>query len=311
MKTVNSLSEIVGPAGEVSGLALTIGNFDGVHRGHQMLLRNLKDHTQARGLSLVAVTFTPHPRKILRAPPEGFLLCSDNQRRRWLQGAGVDWLVEIPFTRDFSTLSAQQFLESYIFINPKIQEIYLGWDFAFGAHKSAGASEVRSLCAHRPIKVEVCQRYQVGNENVSSSVIRSRLSGGLMREAIDFLGRPFSLEGLVVKGEGRGKRLGVPTANLQLNPDLMLPARGVYITETLSRGMSYRSVTNVGKNPTFKEDGPSIVETHILDFDGDIYGEMIEVRFLDRLRDEKKFSSVEELLAQIHADIEKARAHAP
>jgi len=130
-----------------------------------------------------------------------------------------------------------------------------------------------------------------------------------MSEAQDYLGRPFALEGLVIKGEGRGKRLGVPTANLSLNADLMLPTRGVYVTETVSRGMTYRSVTNVGKNPTFKDDGPSIVETHILDFEGDIYGETIEVKFLSWLREEKKFASVDELLTQIHADIGKARVH--
>lgn len=309
MRIVSSLSEIKGPAGELPAIAVTIGNFDGVHRGHQTLLRNLKDHTQPRGLALVAVTFTPHPRKILQATTDGFLLCGEAQRRRWLTEAGVDWLVELPFTRDFSTLSAEEFLDKHILIHPSLQEIYLGWDFAFGAHKSAGAAEVRAHCAHRPIKVEVCPRYNVGNQQVSSSVIRNFLTHGQMVEAQDMLGRPFALEGLVVKGEGRGKRLGVPTANLQLSPDLMLPARGVYITETVSRGMVYRSVTNVGKNPTFKDDGPSWVETHILDFDGDIYGETIEVRFLQRLRDEKKFASVDELLAQIHRDIGTARGH--
>jgi len=309
MRIVSSLNEIKGAAGETPALAVTIGNFDGVHRGHQTLLRNLKDHTQPRGLALVAVTFTPHPRKILQAPPEGFLLCSDNQRRRWLKEAGVDWLVELPFTRDFSTLSAAEFLDKHILVHPALQEIYLGWDFAFGAHKSAGAAEVRAHCASRPIKVEVCPRYSVGTLQVSSSLIREYLSKGQMPEAQEMMGRPFSLEGVVVKGEGRGKRLGVPTANLQLSVDLMLPARGVYVTETVSRGMVYKSVTNVGKNPTFKDDGPSWVETHILDFDGDIYGETLEVRFHKRLREEKKFASVDELLAQIHRDIGSAREH--
>lgn len=309
MRVVSSLTDVTGPAGEASSLAITIGNFDGVHRGHQILLRNLKDIAQSKGLSFVAVTFSPHPRKVIQAPSEGFLLCSEEQRRKWLEEAGVDWLVEIPFTRDFSTLSAEKFLDDYILIQPKVLEIYLGWDFAFGAHKSAGAPEVQAHCAKLNIKVEVCPRYSVENVNVSSSLIRKSLNNGIVEEAQEFLGRPFSLEGLVVKGEGRGKRLGVPTANLKLDPDLMLPTRGVYITETVSRGMIFRSVTNVGKNPTFKEDGPSWVETHILDFDGDIYGENIEVRFLKRLRDEKKFSSVEELLKQIHLDIGLARAH--
>ena len=309
MRVVSSLVEVKGPGGEHPSLAITIGNFDGVHRGHQILLRNLKDIAQSRGLSFVAVTFSPHPRKVIQAPTEGFLLCSEEQRRKWLEEAGVDWLVEVSFTRDFSTLSAEQFLDEYILNQSKVQEIYLGWDFAFGAHKSAGAAEVQAHCSKMNIKVEVCPRYSVENINVSSSLIRQCLSKGEVEETQEYLGRPFSLEGLVVKGEGRGKRLGVPTANLKLNPDLMLPARGVYITETVSRGMIFRSVTNVGKNPTFKEDGPSWVETHILDFDGDIYGETIEVKFLKRLREEKKFSSVENLLKQIHLDIGLARAY--
>lgn len=309
MRVVSSLKEIIGVAGEAPDIAITIGNFDGVHRGHQTLLRQLKDHTSPRGLALVAVTFSPHPRKILQAPNEGFLLCGQNQRRRWLSEAGVDWIVELPFTRDFSTLSAEDFLDRHILVHKSLREIYLGWDFSFGANKSAGAAEVRAHCAKLPITVEVCQRYNISGVQVSSSMIRQDLAAGKVKEAQEMLGRPFTLEGLVVKGEGRGKRLGVPTANLQLESDIMLPARGVYVTETVSRGMVYRSVTNVGKNPTFKDDGPSWVETHILDFDGDIYGEPLEVRFLKRLREEKKFSSVEELLKQIHFDIGLARAH--
>jgi riboflavin kinase/FMN adenylyltransferase len=223
--------------------------------------------------------------------------------------AGVDWLVEIPFTRDLSTLVAQEFLDRHILVYPRLEEIFLGWDFAFGAHKSAGAEDVRARCVGLGIKVEICPRYDVGGQNVSSTRIREALAAGDVVAARGWLGRPFTLEGLVVKGEGRGKRIGVPTANLRLNDDLMLPRRGVYVTETASRGMVYRSVTNVGINPTFLAGHKTIVETHILDFDGDIYGETIEVRFLARLRDEQRFANVGELVAQIHADRERARVH--
>jgi len=295
MRVVSSLREIEGPGAEHPPLAITLGNFDGVHRGHQLLLRQLKDHTL--------------PRKILHVASEGFLLCSETQKRRWMAEAGVDWLVEIPFTRDLSTLGAQEFLDRHILIYPQLKEIYLGWDFAFGAHKSAGAEDVRARCEGMQIKVEICPRFDVGNLHVSSTRIREALATGDVAIARELLGRPYTLEGLVVKGEGRGRRIGVPTANLRLDEDLMLPRRGVYVTETASRGMIYRSVTNVGLNPTFQETNRPVVETNILDFDGDIYGETIEVRFLARLRDERRFASVEELVTQIHLDREKARAH--
>ncbi len=308
MKTVSSLLDVSGAPGEKPQLAVTIGNFDGVHRGHQQLLRSLKDHTHPRGMALAVITFHPHPRKVLQAPAAGFLLGSAPQRHRWLAEAGVDWLVEIPFTRDFSTLSAEEFLDRHVLCHPGLREIYLGWDFAFGAHKSAGAEEVRKHCTGRGIHVEVCPRYSAGDSQVSSSHIRQCVSEGRVREAHAMLGRLYTLEGLVVKGEGRGKRLGVPTANMQVDQDVLLPKPGVYVTETASRGMLYRSVTNIGRNPTFK-DGPELsVETHILDFDGDIYGEGLEVRFLDRLRDERKFPGVDALLDQIKQDIGRARA---
>jgi riboflavin kinase/FMN adenylyltransferase len=309
MRTVTSITNIIGPGGETPSLAITLGNFDGVHRGHQTLLRSLKDTTRPKGLALAAITFSPHPRKILNPGAEGFLICSEDQRRRWLAEAGVDWLVEIPFTRDLSTLSADEFLQRHIFTYPNLKEIHLGWDFAFGAHKSAGATEVRAACSTKPIKVEICPRYTVGDSHVSSTRIRERLATGDVQSVQELLGRPFSLEGLVVKGEGRGRRLGVPTANMKLDLDLMLPARGVYVSECSSRGMTYRSVTNVGVNPTFKDGQLPVVETHILDFDGDIYGEVIDVHFLGRLRDERKFPSVDALVAQIRTDMEKARAY--
>jgi riboflavin kinase / FMN adenylyltransferase len=309
MRTVNRITDIVGPGGETPSLALTLGNFDGVHRGHQTLLRSLKDTTRPKGLALGAITFSPHPRKILNPGAAGFLICSEDQRRRWLAEAGVDWLVEIPFTRDLSTLSADEFLARYIFTYTNLKEIHLGWDFAFGAHKSAGATEVKAACSARAIRVEICPRYTVGASHVSSTRIRESLSQGDVRSVKELLGRPFSLEGLVVKGEGRGRRLGVPTANMKLDPDLLLPARGVYVSECSSRGMLYRSVTNVGFNPTFKDSQVPVVETHILDFDGDIYGEVIEVHFLERLRDERKFLSVDALVEQIRTDVESSRAY--
>jgi len=253
------------------------------------------------------VTFIPHPRKILQNHTEGFLLSSYEQRRSWLSELDVDFLIELPFNRDFSTLSATEFLDKYILIYPALKAIYLGWDFAFGANKQGDADIVKRHCAGKGILVEECGVYTASTQKVSSTLIRNALSAGDMLKARELLGRPFSIEGIVVKGEGRGKRIGVPTANLQIDSDIIHPAGGVYVTETSTKKMTYRSVTNIGQNPTFKDDKKLTIETHLIDFEEDLYGETLEVKFLERLRAEKKFSTVNDLIEQIKKDIQRGK----
>ncbi len=288
-------------------IALTFGNFDGVHLGHQRLLKELKKKASASNQALVVITFTPHPRKILQSYAERFLISSYLQRRKWLSDVGVDHLVEIPFTRDFSTQGAATFLDKHVLIYKNIKTIFLGWDFAFGSNKEGDAAFVKKHCAHNSIDVEVCPAYPVADLKVSSSVVRESLQKGDMELTHKLLGRLFSVEGIVVKGEGRGRKIGIPTANLQLDPDIIIPLRGVYVSEAACRGLVYRSVTNVGHNPTFEADKALTVETHLIDYSGDLYGENLEVRFLSRLRDERRFPTVNDLIAQLHLDIDKGR----
>jgi riboflavin kinase/FMN adenylyltransferase len=305
MQILEGLHELI-PQGTPE-LAITFGNFDGVHSGHQQLIKELRKKASDDNQVLGIVTFIPHPRKILQIHADGFLLTSYKQRRKLLSELGVDYLIEIPFNRDFSTLSAADFLDKYILTYPALKAIYLGWDFAFGANKEGDADIVKKHCHGRNIVVEEFGVYPVANETVSSTVIRNALVAGDMIKARSLLGRPFLIEGIVVKGEGRGKRIGVPTANLQIDTDIIHPASGVYVTETSTKNMTYRSVTNIGHNPTFKDNKKLTIETHLIDFDEDLYGETLEVKFLERLRSEKKFATVNDLIEQIKKDIQLGR----
>lgn len=288
-------------------IAITFGNFDGVHHGHQVLIKELVQKANSQGRALAIVTFVPHPRKILKNAQEGFLLGSYQQRQEWLRELGVAYLIELSFTRDFSTLSASEFLTRFVFTYPNLEQINLGWDFAFGANKQGDADVVRELCKARSIDVVVCPPYSIDGLSVSSTEIRRALQAGDIPLVKKLLGRDFTVSGLVVRGEGRGKRIGIPTANLQIDADLIYPSGGVYVTETTIKDMTFRSVTNVGVNPTFKDDKRTSIETHLIDFDGDLYGEQLRVKFLQRLRSERKFSTVNELIEQVKKDIEHGR----
>lgn len=303
MKTLHSLLDVPKEGGHYPLAGITIGNFDGVHLGHQQLLKKIKADCTSRGLKFIVVTFTPHPQKILQPGKEQFLISSYEQRRQLLKKLGVDYIVEILFNRDFSTLAPEEFLNRYLLVYPSLQNVYLGYDFAFGANKQGDYDLVRSICAPRGIEVEIQPKFEFLGKIVSSSLIRERLISGKIDEVEEMLGRHFHLEGVVIKGEGRGKKIGFPTANIQVSQDLIVPHKGVYVTKTVHDGMTYQSVTNIGNNPTFKAGNQLHIETNLFDFDHDIYGEKIEIQFLRKIREEKKFSTVNDLIDQIRKDV--------
>lgn len=307
MIVLHNLSELISLQGELPSIGVTIGNFDGFHLGHQSLIENVKYKCIESNSKTVVITFNPHPQKILNPEKEKFLISSYDKKRKLLSSFGVDFLVELSFTRDFSTLSAADFLEKFIFIYPRIHTIYLGYDFAFGANKQGSHELVKNICQKRAVNVEIQPKFEFEGLVISSSLIRSKLLGGELESVHRFLGRPYLLEGVVVKGEGRGKKIGFPTANIQVGNDLIMPHKGVYITRTHYRDMTYESITNVGSNPTFKENLVINIETNIFDFDLDIYGEKIEIEFLKKIRDEKKFSTVNDLINQIKLDVDNSR----
>lgn len=309
MKILHNLLEIPKTDGSWPAIGLTIGNFDGVHIGHRQLLAKIKKDCVEKNLRFVVVTFIPHPQKILQPEKERFLINSYEQRRSLLSELGVDYLVEMTFTRDFSTLRGEDFLSQYLLNYPNLKNFYLGYDFAFGANKEGGHDLVGSYCKPLGINVEIQPKFEFRGEVVSSSLIRERLQSGKIEDVKDILQRPFHLQGVVVKGEGRGKKIGFPTANISVSNDQIVPQKGVYVTKTVYQGMTYKSVTNIGSNPTFNSTDNIHIETNLFDFNSDIYGEVLEIQFLSKIRDERKFPTVNDLINQIRADVETSKSY--
>jgi riboflavin kinase/FMN adenylyltransferase len=287
---------------------VTIGNFDGVHVGHREFLQQIKKDCVQDHAKFVIVTFVPHPLKILKAH-SGFLINTYEERRELLSGCGADYLLEIDFTRDFSTLTPEEFLSRHIFSFEGISKIYLGHDFAFGANKSGDFNVAKNFCEHKKTSLMLQQEYKIKSSSVSSTEVRNAILAGEIPKANELLGRKYFLSGRVIKGEGRGKKIGYPTANLGYDRELITPAKGVYITQVRIKDMIYNSVTNVGVNPTFNTGYEVHVESHLLDFTQDIYGDEIRVIFIKKLREEKKFPSVNDLIEQIAADADLAREY--
>lgn len=287
---------------------LTIGNFDGVHLGHQDFLNYIKNESQASHAKFVVITFVPHPSFVLQ-PKTNFLLNTYNERRDLLERLGVDVLLELDFTRDFSTQSPISFLNDFVFSIAGLKKVFLGHDFHFGANKEGNYALAKTIANTRNIEIILHSEFKLKNDKVSSSQVREHLKAGDVENANGKLGREFFLSGRVIKGQGRGKQIGFPTANLGYDKDIIIPAKGVYATKTNINGMVYESVTNIGHNPTFNTGYDIHVETHILGFNRDIYGENIVVSFYKKLRDEKKFSSVNELVTQIDLDVDQVKKY--
>jgi len=307
MKVLNNLNEIDVANGYHPDIGLTIGNFDGVHIGHRQLLQKIKNDCLSRNLKFAVVTFVPHPQKILQPEKTHLLINTYEERRNLLESMGVDFLIEMKFTRDFSTQKAEDFLKTYLFSYPRLKTFYLGYDFAFGANKEGTHDLVRSLCLPLGIEIDIQPKYEFNGDVVSSTLIRDRLLTGNISDLKEILHRPFHLEGVVVKGEGRGKKIGYPTANIQVSSDVIIPQKGVYVTRTSYNEMVYQSVTNIGSNPTFKDTKSIHIETNLFDFNTDIYGENLRIEFLHKIRDEKKFTTVNDLIDQIKRDVDSAK----
>ena len=287
---------------------VTIGNFDGVHLGHREFLNQIKKDCIQDNVKFVIITFVPHPLQILKSHT-GFLINTYEERRELLASVGADYLFEIDFTRDFSTLPPEVFLEKFIFSFAGIAKIYLGHDFAFGANKSGGFNVAKAFCDSRKTQLVLQQEYKINNNPVSSTEVRTVIQNGYVQNASQLLGREYFISGRVIKGEGRGKKIGFPTANLGYSKELIIPAKGVYITNVKIKNIIYNSITNIGINPTFNTGYEIHVESHLLDFTQDIYGDEIRVSFIKKLRDERKFPSVNDLVNQIGIDIKLAREY--
>ena len=291
-------------------LIATVGNFDGIHVGQRRILELAVARARETGLRSAVVTFEPHPLTVLRPERAPALLTTAAQKEALLAEAGIDELVVVRFTPRLSRLPARRFVREFLVDALAVREVYVGSGFVFGRDREGDLPLLRAMGASFGFAAFGFEEVASDGAPVSSTRIRAAVATGEMEEARRMLGRPYSLSGIVVRGDGRGRGLGWPTANLEVENEL-LPADGVYVTRLriAALGESLGSVTNVGTRPTVYAKHPRLVECHVLDFDRDIYGERVELELLRRLRAEEKFSSVELLRAQIGRDAKAAREY--
>ncbi|NDG84786.1 MAG: bifunctional riboflavin kinase/FAD synthetase [Proteobacteria bacterium] len=284
---------------------VALGNFDGVHLGHQSILAFARAQADRLGLPLACFTFNPHPTLELKPESNLKLLMTYDEKRAILESSGVDVCVEERFTAEFAKTSARDFFFGILRDRIRARAIVVGTNFSFGRNREGSIDRMRELCAESGIELYAIEPAPFEGSPVSSSRIRRSLAEGQVAQAAQMLGRPFFYRAEVVHGDKRGRTIGFPTANMQCAEKFPLRT-GVYATSVLWRGVEYPAVTNIGIRPTF--DSTELrVETHILDQTFDLYGERLEVRFHERIRDEQKFSSIDELKAQIAADVKLAR----
>lgn len=290
------------PLPQFSSSVLTIGNFDGVHLGHQSLLNEVVKSSRTLNIPSVVCTFRPHPKKILQPDAPVHRLFDYRDQAEMMQKIGVDYLIEEKFSKDFSLMTAEQFIESYLEPIYKPAHIVVGYDFNFGKSRGGNARLLEEYAVQRQIKLTVVPPYEIDGQIVSSTSIRKFLEHGDLDKAQKFLGRPYYLRGPVRLGYQRGRTIGVPTANI--SPEIeFVPRLGVYFTKTTLDNKVYNSITNIGYNPTFEnKDSYLKVETHIFDFNQDIYGQQLAVELVHFHRDEIKFASVDALIKQIEKD---------
>lgn len=286
---------------------VTIGNFDGVHLGHQILFSEVVNKAYLSKGTSVAITFAPHPLKVIR-PDIGIKLISTcEQKRELIAMANLDVLIIIPFTKDFAHMPAESFVDTVLRKTIGVQELVVGYDYAFGKGRQGDIPFLRAQGEMKGFKVSVVDPFYVDGILASSTMVRKLVSEGRMRDVKKLLGRPYQIRGEVKLGKQRGGSvLGFRTANLHIAEEDLCPRHGVYVTQVIYDGKCYGGVLNIGYNPTFNGEQVS-AETHIFDFNQDIYGKPIKINLLQYLRDEKKFSGPEELVKQITHDIAEAK----
>ena len=291
---------------------VTIGNFDGVHLGHRQIFNLTLTKARFRGGAAVVYTFRPHPQIALRPGSRYPLLNTYDEKAELIEQTGIDVLIEEPFSREFSSTSPEHFFNEMLLHRMSAEEIVVGYDFAFGKGREGQLDRLEVLCARAGIPLTIVPPFKIDHEIVSSSRIRGHLLAGEIEAGNRLLGREFSYSGVVIRGEGRGRKLGFPTANLKLEDKLALP-NGVYAVLARVEGQEYLAVANIGVRPTFQSDEdatrllPALIEVHLLDQTIDLYGRTLEARFVRRLREERKFSGFDTLKAQIALDVERAR----
>ncbi len=290
---------------------VTVGTFDGVHRAHQAIIQELVDDARARQARSVVVTFHPHPKTVVasaKGPVQ--LLSTLEERIAVFESLGVDLLAIIPFTKEFAAQSPDEFVMRYLVGMIGVSEVVVGYDHMFGRGRTAGAGELSRLGAQFGFTVRTVPALIIEGAPVSSTRIRRALVAGRVEEAATLLGRPFRLEGTVVTGDRRGRKLGYPTANIQPSArEKIVPGYGIYVAGVEAGNFRGHGMMSIGTRPTVSPGGAETIEVHIFDFAEEIYGKEIAVTFLKRLRDEQRFESLEELTKHMDADREASLAY--
>jgi len=285
----------------------TIGNFDGIHLGHRYIFQKMREEALAEGRRTVVISFEPHPKMVLHPERRPFYLISTAEEKiNLLREIGIEAFLIIPFSLEYSQITAREFVEYTLWEKLRIRKIIIGHDYTFGRGREGNEAFLAAEGKRLGFTVEAMNAFCVGDEIVSSTKIREAILRGDVRFAATLLGRPYNLSGQIVAGDRRGQELGFPTANIAVNKEL-LPPRGVYAVRCTLEEKSLDGVMNIGFNPTFAG-GKLSIEVHILDFNQNIYGKNLDVMLIERLRDEVRFDGPEKLVAQIKMDIAQARA---
>ena len=302
MQHVQDLSEV-----QLERSSLTIGSFDGVHLGHQDLLKRMAVPANQANLPVVVLSFFPHPSVVLRGRTPAFYITTPDEKAGLLEEEGVDYVITQSFDLELSKVEADEFLDR-LTSQLGFIDLWAGEDFALGHQRRGNRHYLEQESRARNFQFHLVPPVLMGGEAVSSTRVREALRSGDVARAATYLGRAFQLPGVVQEGAGRGKELGIPTANLKIWEEHAYPAVGVYACVAEVDGAQKQAVTNIGFRPTFEDEleGP-VIEVHILDFEGELYGQEVKIEFIDRLRDEIRFSGPEALLEQIELDIKHAR----
>ena len=285
---------------------LALGNFDGVHRGHQKILERLHRTATEHGATSVVMTFDPHPPRVVRPDKAPSLLMTKAQKLEKIAAMGVQGAAIVRFTKELSHWEPEHFVQAVLVDWLRVSEVWVGANFLFGRERAGNFTMLRALGMQSGFKAEKIDPVRYKDFVVSSTRIRRLISEGRLDEAGALLGHQYSIDGTIVQGAQRGRTIGFPTANLQTDNEL-LPPNGVYATTMTIDGVIHASVTNVGVRPTVDQSGRVSVETHVFGLDRDLYGQQVRLGFVQRLRDERAFESVDALKAQIAADADKAR----
>lgn len=284
---------------------VTLGNFDGVHLGHREIFRQVVGRARQHGGTATVVTFEPHPLRLLapaKAPPR---INTPEEKIRLIRASCIDLLVILPFTPELAALPATDFVDRILVDRLGVRELVVGYDYAFGRNREGNAAFLARAAERHGFSLQVLAPLSAGTEVYSSTRIRQTIQAGRVSDVVGVLGRHFTLDGRVVSGAGRGRKLGFPTANLATAKEL-LPLAGVYAVRVRLGRRMYDAVANLGRRPTFAGEEPTL-EIHLLDFAGDLYGARLRLYFVERLRDERRFASAPELQSAIRDDIARAR----